>query len=191
MSWQKDMALIKDNLSFDQVVVFPCRVALCREQKNDILITSQVKGGCALKIEICSGFPDTTVMIQCPEVTDEIRKLEALLLGSRQALSCTKNYKTHLIDKQDVLYIESVDKQCFLYTTDEMYETNLKLYELEEMLDATGFFRNAKSQIINIAKIKSLCPDFGGRIEAEMENGEKVIISRQYAKSFKERIGLK
>ncbi|MCL2841919.1 MAG: LytTR family transcriptional regulator DNA-binding domain-containing protein [Oscillospiraceae bacterium] len=144
-----------------------------------------------MRVEVCQGFPDTAVIIQCREVTDEVRKLEALCLGSSQTLSCTKNYKTHLIDRREVLYIESVDKQCFLYTANEMYETNLKLYELEEMLDTAGFFRCAKSQIINIAKIKSLCPDFGGRIEAEMESGEKIIISRQYAKSFKERVGIK
>ena len=153
-------------------------------------MTGQMKGECDLKVEICKGFPDTTVIIQCQEITDEIRKLEALCLGSGQAFSCTKNYKTHFIDRREVLYIESVEKQCFLYTENEMYETNLKLYELEGMLDATGFFRCAKSQIINIAKIKSLCPDFGGRIEAEMENGEKIIISRQYAKLFKERVGI-
>ena len=142
-------------------------------------------------VEICKGFPDTTVIIQCAEITDDIRKLETLILGGSQKISCTKNYMTHLVDRREVLYIESVDKQCFLYTADEMYETNLKLYELEEILNVVGFFRCAKSQIINIAKIKSLCPDFGGRIEAEMENGEKIIISRQYAKSFRERIGIR
>ena len=144
-----------------------------------------------MKVELCAGFPDTMVIVQCPEITAEIKKLEALLLGSSQKLSCTKNYQTQLVDKRDIFYIESVDKNCFVYTADEVYETNLKLYELEEMLDAAGFFRSAKSQIINIGKIKSLCPDFGSRIEAELENGEKVIISRQYAKQFKERIGLK
>jgi len=144
-----------------------------------------------LKVKICEGFSDTTIIIKCAEITDEIRKLEALILSDNQKLLCTKNHKTQMVDKRDVLYIESVDKQCFLYTADEVYETNLRLYELEEMLEDAGFFRNAKSQIINIAKIKSLCPDFGGRIEAVMENGEKVIISRQYAKRFKERIGLK
>ena len=144
-----------------------------------------------MKVEICKGFPETAVIIQCSDVTDDILRLEALLLGSSQKFSCTKNYKTHLIDKRDVFYIESVDKQCFLYSADDVYETNLKLYELEEMLDAVGFFRCAKSQIINIAKIRSLRPDFGGRIEAEMENGEKIIISRQYARSFKERVGIR
>ena len=112
-------------------------------------------------------------------------------MGCSQKLSCTRNYKTQLVDKRDVLYIESVDKQCFLYATDEIYETNMKLYELEEMLNAVGFFRSSKSQIINIAKIKSLYPDFGGKIEVEMENSEKVIVSRQYAKQLKERIGLR
>lgn len=143
-----------------------------------------------MKVQISEGFAETAVIIQCPEATEEIQKLENLILNSSEKLQCTKNYKTHLVDKRDVLYIESVDKQCFVYTQNETYETNLKLYELEEMLDSYGFFRNAKSQIINIAKIKSLCPDFGARIEVELENGEKAIISRQYAKLFKERIGL-
>ena len=59
------------------------------------------------------------------------------------------------------------------------------------MLDSFGFIRNSKSQILNIAKIKSICPDFGGRIEAVMENDEILIISRQYSKILKERLSLK
>lgn len=143
-----------------------------------------------MKVQINEGFAETTVIIQCHDITDEVQKLESLILSSSQKLQCTKNHKTHLIDKRNIFYIESVDKQCFVYTQSEAYETNLKLYELEKMLDSHGFFRNAKSQIINLAKINSLCPDFGARIEVELENGEKAIISRQYSKLFKERIGL-
>jgi len=54
-----------------------------------------------------------------------------------------------------------------------------------------GFFRSSKSQILNIAKIETLCPDFGGRIEVTMENGYQLIVSRQYAKIFKKKVGLK
>lgn len=144
-----------------------------------------------MKVEIQEGFPDISVLIQCPKITDDIEKLETLLLGTGQKIHCTKYHQTHFLDKRDIFYIESVDKQCFLYTADDMYETKAKLYELEHLLDTAGFFRNGKSQIINIAKIKSLCPEFGGRIEAKMENGEILMISRQYAKSFRERIGLK
>lgn len=63
-----------------------------------------------MEVKLHEGFSDTTVIIQCPEITGEIQKLESLILGSSQKLSFTKNYKTHLVDRRDVLYIESVDK---------------------------------------------------------------------------------
>ena len=144
-----------------------------------------------MKVTVREGFPEVEVLIQCPEATEEIRRLEALVLSSSPKLLCTKDGRAQPVDRREILYIESVDKRCFVYLTDEVFETDFRLYELEEMLDAVGFFRSAKSQLINIGKLKSLCPDFGGRIEAELENGERVIISRQYAKAFKERIGLK
>ena len=144
----------------------------------------------SLKIEIQEGFDGIEVIIKCPKVTDKVRKIESLLHGYEQRLSCGKNGATHLVDKQDILYFESVDKRCFVYTAEDVYETSLKLYEIEEMLSEAGFLRSAKSQILNILKIKSLCPDFGGRIEVIMNNGERLIVSRQYAKLLKERLGL-
>jgi DNA-binding LytR/AlgR family response regulator len=96
-----------------------------------------------------------------------------------------------MIEKHDVFYCESVDKRCYIYTSDEVFQTYLKLYELEERLTDSNFFRSSKSQIINLTKIVSLCPDFGGRIEAVMENGEKIIVSRQYSKLLKGKLGLR
>jgi len=117
--------------------------------------------------------------------------MAAMLQLCEKRLSGVKNGKTYMLDNQDIFYFESVDKRCFIYTADNTFETPLKLYEVEESLNDAGFFRSSKSHIMNIAKIKSLCPDFGGRIEAVMENGEKLIVSRQYAKLLKERLGLK
>ena len=44
--------------------------------------------------------------------------------------------------------------------------------------------------ILNLNKVKSLSPAFGGRFEAVLDNGEKTIISRQYVPVLKERLGL-
>ena len=106
-------------------------------------------------------------------------------------ISCTKDGITHLVDTGEVLYFESVDKKSFLYTESDVYELSLKLYEIEETLSDVGFIRSAKSQILNTHKIASLCPDFGGRIETTMISGEKLIVSRQYAKLLKERLGIR
>jgi len=144
-----------------------------------------------LKIEIVEGYKGVEVTIRCPSATEDIRKLEALLHSYGKKLSCTKEGIIYLIDTGDVLYFESVDKQAFLYTLAEVYELPLKLYELEEMLSDAGFIRSAKSQILNTHKIASLRPDFGGRIEVTMQGGERLIVSRQYAKSLKERLEIK
>ena len=145
-----------------------------------------------MKVKIQEGFTDTEVVIKCTEITEEIRKMESLLLyGFEQRLPAVKDGATHLINKQDIFYFESVDRQSFLYTASDVYEFSLKLYEIENILTDVGFFRNSKSQILNIAKIESLRPDFDGRMEAMMKNGEQVVISRQYARILKERLGLK
>lgn len=144
-----------------------------------------------MKIEIREGFPDVEIIINCPHITDEINKIAAMLQICEKRLPGVRDGKTYMFEKQDVFYIESVDKRCFIYTARDTFETHLNLYEIEENLNDMGFFKNSKSQIPNIAKIKSLCPDFGGRIEVTMETGEKLIVSRQYAKSLKERLGLR
>ena len=144
-----------------------------------------------MKIEILEGFDGIEITIKCLKTTEDIRKIESILHSYAKRLSCTKSGVTHLIDAKSVLYFESVDKQSFLYTESDVYELSLKLYEIEEMLSDAGFIRSAKSQILNIHKISSLCPDFGGRIEVTMQNGEKLIVSRQYSKSLKERLGIK
>ena len=148
-------------------------------------------GGGRLKIEILEGCESIEVIIKCPRATEDIHRLESLLYGYAKKFSCVKDGITYLIDIRDVLYFETVDKRSFLYTEADVYELTLKLYEIEEMLSDAGFIRSAKSQILNMHKVSSLCPDFGGRIEATMEGGEKLIVSRQYAKSLRERLRLR
>ena len=143
-----------------------------------------------MKITINEGFPETEITIDCPAATDEILKIVSILHSFDKKLTGTKDGQTHIIDIRDVLYFDSVDKRSFIYTSTDVYDTTLRLCEIEERLLGAGFFRSSKSQVINISKIASLCPDFGGRIEVTMMNGEKLIVSRQYAKNLKERLGL-
>ncbi|MDE7251069.1 MAG: LytTR family transcriptional regulator DNA-binding domain-containing protein, partial [Lachnospiraceae bacterium] len=48
-----------------------------------------------------------------------------------------------------------------------------------------GFFRCSKSMVINIYRISTLKSESGNRILALMENGEKVMISRRYARELR------
>ncbi len=44
--------------------------------------------------------------------------------------------------------------------------------------------------ILDLSKVKRFAPSIGGRFEAVLTNGEKVIISRQYVPDVKKRLGL-
>lgn len=134
---------------------------------------------------------DTQISIVCKNLTPEIEKVIAMLRMMDLQLTGEKDGETHIIDATKVLYIDSVDKKVFLYTKDDVYETNLHLYELEEQLARFDFFRANKSCIINFKQIVSLKADMNRRLRATMSNGEQLIISRQYAEVVKERLGVK
>jgi DNA-binding LytR/AlgR family response regulator len=144
-----------------------------------------------VKVEIIEGHNEVEIIIKCPQATDDINRMVSVLQGFDNKLSGTKDGNIHLIDVKDVFYFESVDKRCFIYTDKDVYETLLKLYEIEGQFTDKGFIRTSKSQILNLFQIETLCPDFGGRIEVSLKNGEKLMVSRQYSKLFKERLGLK
>ena len=82
------------------------------------------------------------------------------------------------------------DDKVFAYTKDCVYETKAKLYQLEEELPVSDFFRANKPVIVNLDKIDSLAPAFGGGFEATLENGYKVVVSRNYLNELKEMLGL-
>ncbi|WP_028274207.1 LytTR family DNA-binding domain-containing protein [Atopococcus tabaci] len=97
-----------------------------------------------------------------------------------------KDGHIHLINSQDIYYIESVDNSSFLYTELEVFEAKEKLYVLENKLEETSFIRINKSTILNMDYLDSVSPLPNYRLEANLKNGEKVIISRHYMKNVKQ-----
>lgn len=134
---------------------------------------------------------DMEVVINCKQLTPEIEKIIQMLRMMDKKLTGVANGETYIIEIEKILYIESVDKKTFIYTKERVYESNFKLYELEQQLETHSFFRASKSCIINFKCIESLKADINRRIKVTLINGEKLIVSRQYAEQLKERLGVK
>ena len=124
-------------------------------------------------------------------MTPEIERILSMLHMLNKQLAGYKAAEMYLIEAVDVLYINTADKKTFLYTKSEVYETDLKLYELEEQLEDADFFRANKSCIINFRHIASLKSELNRRLLVTMTNGEKLIVSRQYAEYMKEKLGVR
>ena len=130
------------------------------------------------------------IVIRCRGMDEQLLKLVYALRAGREKLTVSRQERLFRIPPSSVYYFEAVDNRVFAYLEKEVYETKLKLYELEERLAGTDFFRASKSTVINLAKVESLSPAFNGRFEAAMKNGEKLIVSRQYVPVLKEKLGL-
>lgn len=132
----------------------------------------------------------TAVEIHCREVTSETERLERYISRFDERLQATSEGNTYNVQLDEILYIESVDKKTFLYTTGHVLQTEKRLYELEELLDEKTFFRASKSVIVNLDKITKLKPEVTRNILATLTNGEVIVISRRNVKALKELIGL-
>ncbi len=142
-------------------------------------------------IDSDNGKKELEITIRCNGLTPELERVIAMLRMMERQLTGLKNGETYLIDAGRVLYIDTVERKTFLYTSGDVYETRLPLYQLEDELSDSNFFRINKSCIINWNHVTSLKTEIDRRIRATMDNGEQLVISRQYAEKVKERLGVK
>ena len=135
-------------------------------------------------------FPETEIIINCPQADEDILRLVAMLRIHQHKLVGLREGESHLLDIKDILYIDTADKRTFLYTADAVYESPLRLYEMEERFGAGDFFRASKSAVVNLARVKSLSPMLGGKIEVLLENNERLMVSRQYVPGLRQKLGI-
>ena len=143
-----------------------------------------------INIEQSIAYNEVEVTIKCNGIDESLEKLISSIRLYDSAISGKKGDKVYFLKLEDVLYFDTVDEKVFIYTSDNVYETNLRLYEIEERFVGTSIFRVNKSIILNLIKINYVSPLLNGRIKAVLQNGEKVIISRQYVSKFKNKLGL-
>lgn len=143
-----------------------------------------------ITIQTDASVQETTISITCKEIAPELERLIEALRLSDKKLSVKINGEVHFIDLKQILYAEVVDRCTFIYTENGVFESALRLYELELMLSEHNFFRVNKSTLLNLNKIESLKSDIDRRIRVTLKNGYQLIISRAYAEDFKAKLGV-
>lgn len=141
-------------------------------------------------VEEWPGLEEPEVIVRCRRMDERVSRLVELLRLSSARLTGEQDGQTCILEEDDVLYIDTVDRGTFLYTADGVYESRLRLYELEEQLAPRDFVRVSKSAIVNFDQVKSLRPDLGGRLRLTLSNGEVVVANRQYVPAIKKKLGL-
>ena len=119
---------------------------------------------------------------------DEKDKVLASIQNINKKIPCYKREKKYLLNIDSIYYIDLIDKNTFIFTKDDCFESPLWLYQIEELLNE-DFIRASKSTLFNMQHIKSLKADIGSRVIVYLDNGDQILVSRKYAKEFKKRLG--
>lgn len=143
-----------------------------------------------ITINVDEQINETEIAIHCKQLTPDIEKILATLRMINQQLMVMREEENYLLDVAKIVYIEAVERKTFVYTADTVFESKLRLYEMEERLCASGFFRISKSCLVNLKFIKSLKNEVERKLRLTLENGEQIIVSRQYADEIKKRLGV-
>jgi len=144
-----------------------------------------------LKIKLESAeLPETEVIVRGDVTSEEVVSLLQLLKKRNSGkLILYKEEEQHIVDADEIVFVEVSDNRVCAYTKQDTYEAKQKLYEVKEMLGGRSFAQINKSVIVNINCVKSIQAEFSGNYRLKLKNRkESLTISRKYFKEFKDRI---
>lgn len=143
-----------------------------------------------ITIETLPEGGEEEIIIRSNNLDSNLMELIYSIKAGRSKLTAFSNGEILKLVPGEIYYFESVDNQVCACCEKSVYEVKQKLYELEQIYDHTDFLRISKAMIVNVSKITKIVPMFNGRLEAVLQNGERVVISRQYVPDLKKKLGV-
>lgn len=133
-------------------------------------------------------IPETEIIINCAHMDLRIQRLIALIRQHSFSITAYQEEKEFQLPLEQIYFIDSVDGKTFLYLEKEVYFCRNTLAVLEEKLVHTSFIRISKNCIINTNFLKSVRPMYNHRLEALLENGETLVVTRNYIEALKNKL---
>lgn len=142
-----------------------------------------------MKIKIVHSLEDEVeITISCKEVNEEIKELITQIENANMTLIGKDENGSKILSLKSIYYFEAFDNRVFAYLKNQVFEVDKKIAELNELLKFTSFIQTSRTIILNINFVSRIKTLVNGRLLAELVNGEKIIITRQYSKDFKDKL---
>lgn len=145
-------------------------------------------------IEVDETLSEESVVIKCKKLDERILRIQQALMEQASkdlTILLHKNEKEYYMPLEELLFFETENKEIRAHTKSDIYETQYKLYELEELLPGY-FMRISKSTIVNINHIYLITKNITASSSVEFKDCHKqVYVSRNYYKVLVERLAEK
>lgn len=141
-----------------------------------------------IKLEENINQKEIEVLIKCTQINNKVNRIAAIIKSIDDTIKCNLDNNEVLISASSIYYIESVDKKTFVYSEQNIYRTEYRLYQIIEKLIDSDFVQISKSCILNINMLESIRPLMNSRLEATLKNGERLDVTRKYLRNIKSKL---
>ncbi len=128
---------------------------------------------------------EESLVLRYKELTPTVNRILGILRDQDNRIWGRIDGESVAINRDEILYLESVDEKVFAYTKDKVLRLDGSLTSFLMEVEDDAFFRSSKSVVINVNRVKSLKSLSSNRIDVTMEGDEHLIISRRYASEFR------
>jgi DNA-binding LytR/AlgR family response regulator len=144
-----------------------------------------------MKIKWISGKKgeEVTITVTGHDEDPEMDQLKATFSKTLGYVVGKKESRQFRIPYMDIYYLESQDEHTILYTSKDSFIIPFRLYEVESWGDP--FLRINKSTVINLNHLSSFKPMLNSKLEAALDNGDRLEVSRMYLPTIKDKLGVK
>jgi len=167
-----------------------------------------------ISIETDENVAENEICLHVRKITKTVgliaEKLEAFEPGKDEKGSSAENQFSSMITgrqeetvsflkPENIVRIFSLQKKVFAKTSENKdenseYELQLRLYQIEEMMEEPAFnrfIRISNTDIVNFDYLKNMDMSLNGNIVMNLTNGERVFVSRRYMKEIKNKLRIK
>ena len=144
-----------------------------------------------IEVKVDAACKETMVVVYTDRVTDEVQSIVHKL--SQDAPAVIVGFREEdavLLAEEEVQRVYAEGGKVFAETADGRFLLRLRLYELEERLDAKKFVRISNAEIVNLSWIRGFDLSFAGTICVRMKNDAVTYVSRRYVAKIKQVLGL-
>ncbi|NME33841.1 response regulator transcription factor [Lactobacillus sp. MRS-253-APC-2B] len=124
-------------------------------------------------------------------IADQAENVAEQAAWQNPRLSITIDDKTMVIQKRDIMYIETQGGYTHLHLrNDKLLISRQTLTSIAQLLNPRHFMRIHRGFIVNLDEIDEMQPSFNHTYELTLKDGSKIPVSRSYVAKTKKAIGL-
>ena len=144
-----------------------------------------------IEVKVDEACREPMVVVYTDKVTEEVQSIvRRLSQDAPQVIVGFREEDAVLLAEDEIQRVLTEGGKVFAETADGRFSLRLRLYELEERLDAKKFVRISNAEIVNLSWIRGFDLSFAGTICVRLKSGAETYVSRRYVAKIKQVMGL-